>query len=61
MYEEIDMDSVTTLLAPVIAVPTPSHPPSLSNGSSSLSSNATSSHIDITSSSVNINSSSTYT
>ncbi|CAF1414622.1 unnamed protein product [Adineta steineri] len=57
MYEEIDMDDLTTLMAPVIAVPiTQSHPPSLSNGSSSLNSNATSNHIDIISSSMNINS-----
>ncbi|CAF1560433.1 unnamed protein product [Adineta ricciae] len=49
MYEEIDMDDLTTLMAPVLAVPiTQSHPPSLSNGiSSSLNSN----HIDISSSS----------
>ncbi|CAF3628272.1 unnamed protein product [Rotaria socialis] len=60
MYEEIDMDNLTTLLAPVIAVPTPSHPSSLLNGSSSLNSNSASSHIDICSSSININSSSNH-
>jgi CCR4-NOT transcription complex subunit 3 len=42
MYEEIDMDNLTTIMAPVIAVPiTQSHLPSLSNGSSSLCSNTT--------------------
>ncbi len=56
MYEEIDMDDLTTIMAPVIAVPTQSHPPSLSNGSSSLNSNTTSNHIDICSSTMNINS-----
>jgi hypothetical protein len=57
MYEEIDMENLTTLMAPVIAVPISSHPPSLSNGTSSLNSNTTSSHIDISSSVMNINSS----
>ena len=44
------MDNLTTLMAPVINVPTQSHPPSLSNGTNSnnLNSNTTSSsHIDI--------------
>ncbi|UJR22599.1 hypothetical protein I4U23_025643 [Adineta vaga] len=52
MYEEIDMDDLTTLMAPVIVVPTTqSHPSSLSNGiCSGLNSNATSNHIDISSS-----------
>jgi CCR4-NOT transcription complex subunit 3 len=40
MYEEIDMDNLSTIMAPVIAVPsTQSHLPSLSNGS--LCSNTT--------------------
>ncbi|CAF0867299.1 unnamed protein product [Rotaria sordida] len=61
MYEEIDMDNLITIMAPVINVPTQSHPPSLSNGNSSLNSNTTSSHIDISSSSsMNINSSTNY-
>jgi hypothetical protein len=50
MYEEIDMDDLSTIMAPVIAVPTPSHPPLLSNGSSSLNSNTPLSHMDINSS-----------
>jgi CCR4-NOT transcriptional regulation complex NOT5 subunit len=43
MYEEIDMDNLITIMAPVIAVPTTqSYLPSLSNGtSSSLNSNPT--------------------
>lgn len=53
MYDDIDMDNLTTLMAPVITVPTSTHPPLLSNGSSSLNSN----HIDISSSAININSS----
>ncbi|CAF3662612.1 unnamed protein product [Rotaria sp. Silwood1] len=58
MYEEIDMDNLITLMAPVITVPIQSHLPSLSNGSSNLNSNTTSNHIDISSSSsININSS----
>ncbi|CAF4181798.1 unnamed protein product [Rotaria sp. Silwood2] len=60
MYEEIDMDNLITLMAPVINVPIQSYPPSLSNGNSSLNSNTTSSHIDISSSSMNINSSTNY-
>ena len=47
MYEEIDMDDLTTLMAPVITVPIQSHPPLLSNGSSSLNSNTALSHMDI--------------
>ena len=41
MYDEIDMDNLTTIMAPVISTaPSQSHPPSLSNGASaSLSSN----------------------
>jgi hypothetical protein len=57
MYEEIDMDDLTTIMAPVIVVPTTqSHPLSLSNGNSILNSNTTSNHIDISSSTMNINS-----
>jgi hypothetical protein len=43
MYEEIDMDNLSTIMAPVIAVPTTqSHPLSLCNGNSnSLCSNTT--------------------
>ena len=55
MYEEIDMDNLTTLLAQVITVPTPSHPP-LSNGTSSLNSNTASSHADVCLSTMNSNS-----
>lgn len=42
MYEEIDLDNLLTIIAPVIAVPTtPSHPTPLLNGASgSLSSSA---------------------
>ncbi len=47
MYEEIDLDDLTTLMAPVINVPVQSHSTSLSNGSSSLNSNSTLSHMDI--------------
>jgi CCR4-NOT transcription complex subunit 3 len=56
MYEEIDMDDLTTIMAPVIAVPAQSHCSSLSNGtSSSLNSNSTSNHIDISSSTMTMN------
>lgn len=58
MYEEIDMDNLLTIIAPVIAVPVQPHTPSLSNGSSSL--NSASSHMDICSSAMNINSSTSY-
>jgi len=52
MYEEIDMDDLTNIMAPVIALPAQSHCSSLSNGtSSSLNSN----HIDISSSAMNMN------
>jgi CCR4-NOT transcription complex subunit 3 len=58
MYEEIDLDNLTTLMTPVIAVPTQSHPSSLLNGiSSSLNSNTASNHIDIT---MNMNSAPNY-
>jgi len=59
MYEEIDMDDLNNLMAPVMVVPAQSHSSSLSNGTSgSLNSNTTSNHIDLSSSSsININSS----
>ena len=47
MYEEIDLDDLTTLMAPVITVPVQSHSTSLPNGSSSLNSNTALSHMDI--------------
>jgi hypothetical protein len=56
MYEEIDMDDLSTLMAPVIAVPTSSHPSSLSNGSI-LNSNTALIHMDMSSAAININSS----
>ncbi|CAF3055188.1 unnamed protein product [Rotaria socialis] len=57
MYEEINMDNLTTIMLPLIAGPTTqSHPLSLTNGSSnSLNSNATS-LIDISSSSLGMHS-----
>ena len=58
IYEEIDMDELPNIMAPVIASCGQSHSSSLSNGtSSSLNSNSTSNHIDISSSAININSS----
>ena len=57
MYEEIDMDDLSTLMAPVMIVPPQSHPSALSNGTSS---SLTSNHIDIGSSSMNINSTTNY-
>src|SRR5208283_4901768 len=48
MYEEIDMDNLTTIMAPVIAVPTSqSHLPLLSNGTSSSLGSNTSTLMDI--------------
>jgi CCR4-NOT transcriptional regulation complex NOT5 subunit len=42
MYEEIDMDNLSTIMAPVVAVPTTqSHPSSLCNGTSSSLNSAT--------------------
>jgi CCR4-NOT transcription complex subunit 3 len=57
MYEEIDMDNLTTIMAPVIAVPTTqSHPPSLSNGTSSSLNSNTTTLMDISGPSLNLHS-----
>lgn len=62
MYEEIDLDNLSTILAPVIAIPatattttTQSHPSSLSNGTSN-SLNSHSTLMDISSATFNIHS-----
>lgn len=54
MYEEIDLDNLSTLMTPVIAVSTQSHPPSLSNGIGS------STLMEISSSAMNIHSTSSH-
>jgi hypothetical protein len=60
MYEEIDMDNLTTIMAPVVAVPAQSHPSSLCNGTSgSLNSNLTT-LMDISAPSMNLHSSTNY-
>ena len=56
MYEEIDLDNLSTLMTPVIAVSTQSHPPSLSNGTSISTSSTSSTLMDISSSTMNIHS-----
>lgn len=61
MYEEIDLENLSTLMTPVIAVPTQPHPLLLSNGSSNSNSMATSatgsaSLMDLNLSAVNIHS-----
>ncbi|CAF0931984.1 unnamed protein product [Rotaria sordida] len=57
MYEEIDMDNLTTILAPVIAVPTTqSHPLSLSNGNSNSLNSNTTTLADISAPTLNIHS-----
>ena len=47
MYEEIDMDNLTTILAPVIAVPTTQSYLPLSNGTSSSLNSTTTTLTDI--------------
>ncbi|CAF4951079.1 unnamed protein product, partial [Rotaria sp. Silwood1] len=57
MYEEIDMDNLTTIMAPVIAVPiTQSHPSSLSNGNSNSLNSNTSTLIDLSTPTLNLHS-----
>ncbi|CAF2713930.1 unnamed protein product [Rotaria sp. Silwood2] len=57
MYEEIDMDNITTIMAPVIAVPiTQSHAPSLLNGNSNSLNSNTTTLIDISTPTLNIHS-----
>lgn len=38
MYDEIDLDNLSTLMTPVAAVPSQSHPPTFQNGLSSSTS-----------------------
>ena len=56
MYEEIDLENLSTLMTPVIAVATQSYPPSLSNGNSNSTSSTSSTLMDISSSTINIHS-----
>ena len=57
MYEEIDLDNLSTIMAPVIAVPTTqSHCSSLSNGTSSSLNSNPSTLMDISSAALNIHS-----